>query len=467
LERSYQSDREIYRVIVVAQSGMEVLLARTETGISLPEVRVPRWQRVAENLTSSMKREWGEEVICLFVLDAESSLNTEAGPHYQVAEHWRAVGESHIPTQWVPVSALSEDSFPDPSDYSAVQRTLAKHEGCATGVSVDRFGTLGWFKQLIEWIGEIGEPIGLQLSGKFSQLNASPSFSLIRFETNNTAIWFKAVGEPNLREFPITLTLARLFPTHVPTILASRPAWTGWLSLEVEGTNLSESRDVTLWETAAVALATLQIKSISECKDLLYAGVRDLRVDTLSELVQPFLDVMGQLMDEQKMVPPVVLSLKELRCLGEGIQDALCLVKESGGPDTLGHLDLNPGNIIVSQDHCVFLDWAEAYVGHPFFSFEYVLEHLRRTVGVDKTLEQQLITSYAVKWGQGLAPAAITRTLAVSPLLAVFAYAVGNGVWSDKQRSRDPRTAGYLRGLTRRMNREAIQLAERRSPCLT
>jgi hypothetical protein len=326
---------------------------------------------------------------------------------------------------------------------------------------------LGWFKQLNEWIGEVAEPKGLHLTGNFCQLNASPSFSLIRFETTDTAIWFKAVGEPNLREFPITLAMARLFPTYVPTILASRPAWTGWLSSEAEGTNLRAIQDATLWATAAVALARLEIKSVSECEWLLDAGVRDLRANTLSDLVRPFLDVMGPLMDRQSKISPPPLSRRQLTSLGQRIQDALGLAEELEIPATLGHLDLNPGNIIVSQDRCVFLDWSEAYVGNPFLSFEYVLEHFRRTVGVDKTLEQQLITSFGVQWGEAASPPAIAEALAVSPLLAVFAYTVGNGLWRDEQRLRDPNTAGYLRALTRRMHREATQFSERRSPCLS
>jgi len=200
---------------------------------------------------------------------------------------------------------------------------------------------------------------------------------------------------------------------------------------------------------------------------LVEAGVRDLRADTLSALVQPFLDVMGQLMDQQTKIPPPILSRTELALLGKRIQDALSRAETSGVPPTLGHLDLNPGNIIVSHDRCVFLDWPEAYLGCPFFSFEYVLEHFRRTVGIDKTLEQHLIGSYAAQWNQVVSPAAVTDTLAVASLLAVFAYAAGNGVWNDEQSLQDPKTAGYLRGLTRRMNREANELSKRRSVCLS
>lgn len=465
MERSLQSDREIYRVIVLGQAGTELLLAPTATGVSLPEVEVPRWQRAAANLNAAMKSRWGEEVICLFTPDVGPSPGTEREVHYQMAEHWREVGKSDSPTQWVPTSTLSEASFAHPADYAAVRRALAEHDAHASGTLLVPFGSVGWVKQLIEWMREVIEPKGFHLTGNFCQVNAGPSFSLIRFETDDTAVWFKAVGEPNLREFPITLTLAQLFPVYLPTILATRPAWNGWLSSEVEGTNLSETLGTTLWKAAAVGLARLQIESVGHDQRLLDAGARNLGVGSLSDMVQPFFDVMGQLMDRQTKIPPPLLSRKELASLGKRIQDALCLFAEFGIPDTLGHLDLNSGNIFVSANRCAFLDWAEAYAGPPFLSFEYLLEHFRRAVGADNGLDRQLITSYAEQWGQVVSAAAITEALAVAPLLAVFAYAAATGPWRHEHRLRDPETAGYLRALTRRMNREASRLSDRRSRC--
>jgi aminoglycoside phosphotransferase (APT) family kinase protein len=138
-----------------------------------------------------------------------------------------------------------------------------------------------------------------------------------------------------------------------------------------------------------------------------------------------------------------------------------------GLTEVLGHSDLNPGNIVVAADRCVFLDWAEAHVGQPFLSFEYLLEHLRRTVGTDAALESQFVSSFTAPWRQLFSDEIIAETLALAPLTAVFAYAVGNGTWKDQLRLEDPKVAGYLRSLTRRMNSEAMRFAERRSPCLS
>jgi len=171
-------------------------------------------------------------------------------------------------------------------------------------------------------------------------------------------------------------------------------------------------------------------------------------------------------MEQQSKATPRALSRKELALLGEQIRNALRLLKTSDIPDSLGSLDFNPGNIIASKNGCKFLDWAEAYVGHPFLTFAYLLEHFRRAVTGDANLERQLTTSYTAPWKQLFSPGAIAESLTVAPLLAVFAYASGCGLCSE-ERLRDPENAAYLRCLTRRMNREVNEMRDRRWACLS
>jgi len=465
LSTAEKNECETYRVIVLGKSGTEILLASNGDRFALPAVEIPRWQRVAEDLTAAVNTEWGEEVICLFEPDV-SALTNATGIRYQAAEHCSATGKPKMPTQWVPFSVLAHDSLIGASDYLAIQQSIALCSGEGKESPSGPFARLGWFKELHEWVETVIEPLGFHLSGNVRQLNASPSFSLVRFETDGPALWFKAVGEPNLREFPITLTLTGLFPTYIPHVLAARPEWNGWLAPEVEGTSLNETQEITSWEAAAVALAKLQIESISAGVPLLESGAHDLGAAAISKLVNPFLGLMRQLMEQQTKATPRALSRKELAFLGEHMQNALRLLKMSDIPDSLGSLDFNPGNIIASKNGCKFLDWAEAYVGHPFFTFAYLLEHFRRAVVVDAKLEQHLTASYSAQWERLLPSAAIAESLTVAPLLAVFAYASGCGLCS-KERLRDPENAGYLRALTRRMNREANEMRDWGSACLT
>jgi hypothetical protein len=277
-------------------------------------------------------------------------------------------------------------------------------------------------------------------------------------------VWFKAVGEPNLHEYGISLALARLLPRFVPTILGTKPAWHGWLMSD-GGETLDESPDPSAWQTAITTLADLQIASIDMTDDLLRVGCRDLRLATLLDLVDPFLDTMAELMNQQTKVPPPVLSRQELSRLNATIKDALNCLEALPIPDTLGHSDFNPGNIIFGPERCVFIDWAEAHVGHPFLTFEYFLSHLRRDYAALVPFEAESRSSYARRWQASSSAEHVAEAFLFSPLAAVFAYAAAGNIWRNPERLKIPQVPSYLRSLTRRMKQEAEMVQRRRVEC--
>src|SRR5262249_5292237 len=153
--------------------------------------------------------------------------------------------------------------------------------------------------------------------------------------------------------------------------IAARPAWNGWLSKEVEGRQMGDSSTL-LWEQAARALAELQTVAADKYELLLNAGCRDLRCESLLSLVEPFMNRMTELMAEQRKSDPPRLTEPELQSLAGRLKAATEEWADLQIPDSIGHLDLNPENLIISEHRCIFLDWAEAYVGPPFLTFEYL-----------------------------------------------------------------------------------------------
>lgn len=464
MESQQQSEREMCRLIVFGPDGGDVLVKNTQAGFVLLSVEIPRWERVAENLTAALKRDWGCDAACLFTLVSSPEDHNSSGEHYEVLECWRD-GRIMAETVWRPIFSLGANSFLHDADFRALQRCLHQLEGYECDPSAP-FARRGWLRTLRHWTSAIIRPLGLELIDSLRQFNTSPAFNLIRFETTGPAVWFKAVGEPNQREFPVTLKLAELFPRFMPEILATRHEWNGWLSREMDGRNLGEAKDVETWERAAANLAKLQTESVGACEALLPLGAHDLRFRSLFSAIDPFFDLVARLMDEQPKTPPTILSCEELSLTRVLVDDAITMLANLQIPNTLGHLDLNPWNMIVSAERCTFLDWAEAYVGHPFFSFEYLLEHFRRNAHDSAKFEPRVVNAYKTPWKQFLSDACIIEALALTPLAAVFAYAIGDNTWKDQVRIRDPKIAGYFRSLARRMNREAQQL-ESRSSCLS
>jgi Phosphotransferase enzyme family len=446
-----QSETSLHRVILFAPQGEELLVLPEPGRLRLPEVSIPPHQRIAEHLTASVYRHWSQHAVCLFGLETSS---TDSETHYEVMESIDAQRSEAAGLRRVSISSLRENQFEQPADAMAVARAIAECKEYAAGSRQGPFGRLGWFAELTEWVRDQICSAGFVLNGRFRQINASPTFSLVRFETNGPAVWFKAVGEPNLREYPITLALAEYFPAFVPHVFAMREDWNGWLAIEAEGAHPTESSDIGTWMRVATTLAELQIASVGRTPHLLETGCRDARLCTLSGLIEPFFEAMAELMERQTKESPPPLSRKQLFDLESQLQDTLAEVAVSEIPNAIGHLDFNPGNIVANHDRCVFLDWAEACVAHPFFTFQYLLAHLRRVRQEDHSWEHLMVSTYANIWQSFVSPRDISKALGVSPLLAVFAYAACGDTWRDPMRRNRPDAARHFRSLTRRMKRE-------------
>jgi Phosphotransferase enzyme family len=448
MSTSPHCDFDPFRILVYRNDATELLAETTSAGFRLPAVAIPRYTRVAAQLTDAVKKFWDIETCCLFTLPSSTS-------SYAVLESYCSDTEHRTGISWVPLDSLPSRPFEDPADLAAVhtsQETLNQYRrGELPGV----FGRPGWLRMVLEWAEGQAAAAGLRLTGAFRHLNASPTFSLIRFETDGPAVWFKAVGEPNLREYPITAELTQFFPAYVPKIIGKIADWNAWLAVEVEGIHLDESSDFGIWMTVATTLADLQIASRGQSLHLIHTGCQDARVCSLAEVVNPFLEVMAELMDRQTKDSPPRLSRKKLAVLGSQLQDALSSLSCAKIPNVLGHLDFNPGNILVSRNRCVFLDWAEACVGHPFLTFQLLVERWRRLFPLRESLENKLLSAYLERWQPLTEPGQLTEAHAIAPLLAVFSYAAVGQPWRDARWRDHLDTAGYLRSLTRRMQREA------------
>ena len=229
---------------------------------------------------------------------------------------------------------------------------------------------------------------------------------------------------------------------------------------------LDEESDVATWQLAARTLARLQIESSDRVPALLEAGCQKLEIAMLLDHIGPFFDLMASLMARQTKLSPPPLTREALRTLAAQLKEACTLLAEYKLPDTLGHLDFNPGNVIGSPSACVFLDWAEAYVGHPFYTFEYLREQLQRIHPDKKAWQSEVTSCYLDPWISFASIDDAARALEVTPVVAVLAYALSNTAWQDSEKLENSNIAGYFRSLVRRMQHEAQTWDKRRQRCL-
>lgn len=454
MSTSNQLDANVFRILLYRNNDTELLLETTPGGLRVPVLPVPAHTRIAEQITAAIKSAWGLDTYCMFSLSGGT--HSSAPSPCQVMEACESGTGAVAGMHWVPVESLSASSFEDFDVFEVIERSLATFEQYRCGELHGTFGKPGWLTVVTDWVRAAATPVGLSLTGKFRQFNASPTFSLIRFETGGPALWFKAAGEPNLHEHRVTLKMVADFPEFVPQILAVREDWNAWLTVEVEGCHPDENSSLDMWIDVATTLADLQIASIGKTFLFIDAGCRDIRVPALTKAVTPYLQAAAELMDEQTKNCPPRMNQEEIKTLEAILLEALTHLENLHLPDALGHLDFNPGNILVNGHRVVFLDWSAAGVGCPLLTIEYLLERLCRIrPSFRASWRNEVLSAYLQRYHFLLRPQELAAALAATPLIAVFAYAVASGTWSDPGRRRDPETAAHFRSLTRRMHREA------------
>jgi hypothetical protein len=448
---------EQYLLVPFDRAGTHVLLRRESSHICLLALEIPRFTRLVEELTSRLLDQYGFTAIILW-----SQPNGETDTFYAVLEVCE--GERPVPSKLAWIALEDVASHVGEADARFIYASHKKTMHRPVGADPFPFSRLGWIYEIRDWVHGIMGLSGITIEQCF-HVSGGESTSLVRFEGFQPPLWLKAVGNCDVQEFANTQTLSRLLPKYLPRILAVDPLLNAWL-MESGGEPLRSYQEVHKWKVVAQRLAGMQVDSESLIPELLDAGLRDLRFDTLSGVLAEFFDVMADLMGQQTKPSPAPLSAQELCVIASTLEDAIGELSHLGIPDALGHHDFNPGNILIDGECCVFTDWSAGHVGCPLFTFEYLLAHFRKSLPPLAAHDEDLREAYARCWLPTIRTESIGRALWLSPLVAVYASAIASGSWKDPERLARPGAPGYLRSLARIMKREIETLNQRREPCL-
>lgn len=453
---------ETWVLLMIRRAGKEVLVSASGAKYNLPQVQIPAQQRIAANINRSVERKFGLRVISLYEV-------IPRGPALAGDSHYHAVAaveSAQMPPEgyrWACLHTLKADSFSRDREFAGIEALRLGLKRVARDLAAEPFRKAAWFTEVKNWVGRSLRPYSLRPSGIFEQLNACPTFSLIRFETNREPVWFKAVGKPNVREWAVTLAMAGLCPDSIPRILASRRRWNAWLALQAPGQSLASSGKPQFWEGAAASLARLQVASMNHGDNLLMAGAHDLRISRLLSILEPVFQFIADSTRRLPLQTSKNLTLLEVSELKDIVRLTLQELDGLRLFDTVGHMDLSPANIFGTTNRAVFLDWAEAFVGNPLFSFEYLLQHFRRKFLRDTPLEERFRNAYFKVWRTKIPQKQLNRTLLLSPLAALFGYAAT--VWGAAQAdsAQLPSRERYLLSLVRKMQDEVPQMDGRKA----
>ncbi len=462
-DQSWNAQTQRCYAVMIRHDDGEILLSRDHDCFSIPVFEIPQRQRVAPNLLPAIQTRFGLSAICRFSLPLSDSDSDGRCVVLEVLDD-RPVGGRMV---WIPVSEIEWNRIAPPAARDVLWKALARATAYNAGLVAGRFVRPGWLEEVLSWVRTCLAGQSMELRGTWSQYNMGPDYSLINLDTDGRGVWFKAVGDANLREFSITRQLAELQLPHLAPLLATHENLHAWLMFDCGGNCLDGSASGDQWQAAARGLAELQVASISNCRPLLEAGCQDLRIPVLRDVIEPFLSGMGVLMQQQQTMRPPKLDISELRLIERWLKASCRDLEILGVPDSLGHSDLNSGNVLCDHGGPVFIDWMQGHIGHPFLTFEYLHLLHGRLLPAEAALMAVLHREYLSCWRHVCSARQLEQSLKLVPLVAPFAYALSCHDVREGADGMRPELAALLRSLARRIHAEAERLQSSSRPAVT
>lgn len=440
-----------YRLALVA-AGSHNLLASYEVGsFRLPRLSIAKWTRNAAEIQKAIHAKWNVQGIILDFLDARSGLS----PCVVVQVLGASSGKGLCP---VSLGAFSE------TELSSAERATV--EGIYRGEQRNGspFSRIGWHEDAMAWI-RCEAQSSIRFTGEVKQLNAGGRFALVQFPTEDgRSCWLKATGEPNLHEYDVTALLAEICAEFLPPVIAMRRDWNAWVT-EDAGVPLDECRSLPIFEHCVIAMAELQKKTL-KCTDLLLAaGAANQTCEILRGHTAEMMAYLEEIMERQTSTKVPRIASPRLREIGIILENSYGMMEALGIPDAIVHNDLNSGNILIRDQKCRFIDWAEACAGNPFVTFQRLLLLLPRC-GLDTEDNlARLKATYKRSWSDVLPSWKMDKAFSLMSLLSIASCLYGRGGWFRSPERYEPARESYARGLARHMGRAVEALVATEALC--
>ena len=261
-DRLHSPERNECRLIVIDAHSMRILTTASAAGPLLPHEPIPAFSRVAEALNEAIEQRYG---LC--------TVQFRHPPWSRGAKLLRRSRDHGFARSGTQIAFLRSAGRDCPSELTEAERSLVLKIMKGEAKELGRFARLGWIDELLAKTGSRRDRNSMPI---IRQLNQGIDFCLLHLQdANGRNLWFKAVGEPNTREYPLTQELTRQFPEYLPKLVAWIPEWNGWITEGVAGAPLNHSGDKAVWEQVLTALAFMQRNSIENKACLCRAGAKE------------------------------------------------------------------------------------------------------------------------------------------------------------------------------------------------
>ena len=286
----------------------------------------------------------------------------------------------------------------------------------------------GWLEEATAWADARLAEVGLSRRGPMVPRERAWSI-VLELPTEAGPIYLKESGGALANDAGITELLAPLGPEVMLTPLAV-DAGRRRMLLPHGGERLRDrferERDPAHWERILPAYAELQRAAAPRTRELLAAGALDGRLGRQAQLLAALLDdpVLSEPSSEEPLRPA---ELATLRALVPVVRQRAGELAEVGIGPSIQHDDFHDGNILVNPDWSYrFIDWGDAYVGHPFGTLLITIRSAAAQFGwrEDGPEARRLRDAYLEPWSAGMPRAALLRAADAACWLATIGRAL-------------------------------------------
>lgn len=437
-----------YRVALIDSSSPMLWAVMRPEGSFLPQVRIPKWTRPAEEINNAIRREWQFNTLVLNILDRANDK-----PPCAVVELLPSTAV-HMPHG---LDLTGIQSFND-TEFDIEERASVCGAILGDASPAGPFLRRGWLKEAQAWIQNSVPDRRIEFSEDLQQYNAGGDFALVRLSTTDgDSYWLKATGEPNKHERALTVELSRLFPQYLPELIAVREDWNAWAT-KGAGQPVGDLQDLKVLTSVAGALADLQVESLASVERLIQAGCLDRRLARLRYHLPQIFAFLEEAMENQTSTRVKPLTPARLKKIQAVVDQSCFEMQELNIPDCLVNGDINLDGILHDHEHVRFTDWAEGGVGNPFLALQQVIQHVIRE-GDHLDWVAPICGAYRRRWLALLTERQIDRAFILMPIVTMADYLCGRGDWLDSPRRNEPSFQSFARTLGRCMDRAAAQFS--------
>ena len=281
----------------------------------------------------------------------------------------------------------------------------------------------GWLDGLTPHLKLRLEQLGLRMIGDVEQVRTWCRSAILRARTDEGMVYIKAVPPMFAHEAALADYFSARFPWHAPDVLAVGPG-RSWILMREFGRTLDAVAEPRVWIEALGAFSRFQASLAGQADTLAAVGCP----------VRPVADLPGQ-MDELladlsrrpgRLLPEQV---RRLAALGPDLRRAANALAKYKIPPSLDHGDFWPGQVVVEGGDPArfrFVDWSDAAVTHPFFSFLYFADtqELAQHFADPAPLLPRFLDAYLDPWTRHESPRRLRQAMALVQKLAPAHHAL-------------------------------------------